>query len=1202
MKLQEINKEKTPELFYSKLVDNIWVETESMNITGGIQLRKRCLKGWQDILLRYGALKLYFVPEKEDKTPDESNAKLVADGILIPQKKVNGEWVNMTFSVDDISSFTANDPMLEDLQMDVDKDAYSVFDNGVDSVVVDFKWRIGDSKQTYRIESDIGTVVRMAAIVNDYKEEGVDVKQDFSDFLGLTLTETLTEQDDLLSTKYIFESDGKELTESEPFFEVDPYLKIDEQSTYIDVFSDGFGLRFRLDGNTNSLPIVYGTDHTTILARMFCSLMDSSDVIYYLVYDENITYSVLAATPTYIQLSFTGKFDNDYGSGTAYLQNTSASDAESVTYIFSIYPDRIGVSLTWEIATTVILGASTTNGPICLMENGLTNEANIYENGGSESTATYTDADSAKYIGWTADEMNVLGVCLEHSESGPDYHQRLHANGDSAFQWESGTMAVGTHTMSVMWVIDSAQREGGKLYDGSQLVAANIKVDDSFDTDSSAAYKYYDSDPAATFGSGKVVCSSAWDGKRYVWDTSLGTDDMWAEFSMIANGRNCWLLAEIDYSAETGYAFSAADSGGTVAVSIMTYTTGNSSWKNSINTSYTYSSITEYTVKVKKVADYNYAVFLNGEYLGVVTDGDSTYSGGQYAGFVLSSGSVAYNPEVTSFSCGVFSADLRIEQGDQYKDSTLALTTGLTITSGVGTTSIGSSGFNADGGWHLTSSDGSGTTKYTNDIIRHKKVDVLHDFPIQSGSTSSPTTYLIGHWKCEDNAASTVVLDDESKIGNMTASANTSTLTVTDEWGTGLQLDQGSSEYFEITLPTSGDYDPANWVTLYSIEIKFKPNFDIDVATSQYLFSLLNGSEVLRYFYDSGDNRYEERKAGYISLPTITDPSNYSNRTNDDLRKLHTIKICFDTSNGHHWRYFDGILESSISTTEAWSADPTTLSIGRYSTIYGSHTIYDVKVYETPIISYGAYFTGNGSVNTAIAHKNISLYTPLNSLTGGGTGITGGSGLTVTGSPSLATGVDGVSNSAMEFNASGEYVNVPSSGNIDLSKGSISFWFKSNVSFTDSAAHFIFGSRGAGSTAGDFRINKWTDNAFYFILTDSGSTTRYILFTNTQLGTNWTSWNHYCCRWDDTNPVNGTLHMSLEVNGIWIDPNTDSGVSTSWTSATPLTNYAIGNDILDTSRDADGIIDEFYITNDPNTPQIPTANGIPLHIPLKGDA
>ena len=238
MNLKEINKDKTPELFYSSKTDEVWNETDTLAITGGIQLRKRCLNGWQDLLLRSGALQLYFVPETiqttvidaetsiEETVPDESNAVLVADGILIPQKKVDGTWENMQFT-SVTSAFTEGDT-----------DAQSVFSNGIDTATIDFKWRIGDSKQTYTLESTLGSNVRMAAIVNDYKEPGTEVKQSFADYLGLTAVETLTEQDDLLSTKYVFESEGKVLTVDDPVFVVDPYLELSDESAYVDVTCD----------------------------------------------------------------------------------------------------------------------------------------------------------------------------------------------------------------------------------------------------------------------------------------------------------------------------------------------------------------------------------------------------------------------------------------------------------------------------------------------------------------------------------------------------------------------------------------------------------------------------------------------------------------------------------------------------------------------------------------------------------------------------------------------------------------------------------------------------------------------------------------------------------------------------------------------------------------------------------------------------
>ena len=460
MNLKEINKTKTPELFYSSKTDEVWNETDTLAITGGIQLRKRCLNGWQDLLLRSGALQLYFVPETiqttvidaetsiEETVPDESNAVLVADGILIPQKKVDGTWENMQFT-SVTSAFTEGDT-----------DAQSVFSNGIDTATIDFKWRIGDSKQTYTLESTVGSNVRMAAIVNDYKEPGTEVKQSFADYLGLTAVETLTEQDDLLSTKYVFESEGKVLTVDEPVFVVDPYLELAEENTYIDVTCDGYLLNFNFGGTVRGYPYIYDPTKTTELVRASCAING-----YYLGNDDTATVSILEDTPTRVVLQVEGYFDDDYAGGNDNLQNTTPADAERAKYTFTIYPDRFVTSVSWTIATTVVISYDNSSGITGLLENACTNESNIYETSGSEDSDTGDDKDSAKYIGWTSDEINIQGICLEHSESGPSFHQRLNADGDAIFQWESGTMAVGTHTMSVMWIIDSAEREAGdKLY------------------------------------------------------------------------------------------------------------------------------------------------------------------------------------------------------------------------------------------------------------------------------------------------------------------------------------------------------------------------------------------------------------------------------------------------------------------------------------------------------------------------------------------------------------------------------------------------------------------------------------------------------------------------------------------------------------------------------------------------------------------
>ena len=176
------------------------------------------------------------------------------------------------------------------------------------------------------------------------------------------------------------------------------------------------------------------------------------------------------------------------------------------------------------------------------------------------------------------------------------------------------------------------------------------------------------------------------------------------------------------------------------------------------------------------------------------------------------------------------------------------------------------------------------------------------------------------------------------------------------------------------------------------------------------------------------------------------------------------------------------------------------------------------------------------------------------------------------------------------MDASGEHVSLSVSGNIDYSKGAIAFFFKSILSFDDSSAHMLFGKRGGGNGVGDFYILKNTDNYLYFLIVDNSSVVKYVRYSTAMLSNIWGSFNHYHFVWDDTSPLANSLHLELYLNDFYLAPSANSGADSSWTTATPATTLAIGNDYDDTSRYAGGIIDELYITNNPHTPQNWTAN------------
>ena len=92
-------------------------------------------------------------------------------------------------------------------------------------------------------------------------------------------------------------------------------------------------------------------------------------------------------------------------------------------------------------------------------------------------------------------------------------------------------------------------------------------------------------------------------------------------------------------------------------------------------------------------------------------------------------------------------------------------------------------------------------------------------------------------------------------------------------------------------------------------------------------------------------------------------------------------------------------------------------------------------------------------------------------------------------------------------------------------------------------------------------------------------------------------WNHFKFFWDAKNPVDGTYHMGLKVNGKLMSPIATDNCTASWVTSALLDYYGIANDYEQTSREINGYMDEFYITDDPHMPEIWTALGKPLWTP-----
>lgn len=164
----------------------------------------------------------------------------------------------------------------------------------------------------------------------------------------------------------------------------------------------------------------------------------------------------------------------------------------------------------------------------------------------------------------------------------------------------------------------------------------------------------------------------------------------------------------------------------------------------------------------------------------------------------------------------------------------------------------------------------------------------------------------------------------------------------------------------------------------------------------------------------------------------------------------------------------------------------------------------------------------------------------------------------------------------LEINAANEQISLASDRHINWDRGSIALKFKSNVVFNDSVDHYLFGSRGPTNNAGDFFINKYSDNIMFFLFYDVQ--THYVSYTSPDIP-NWQEWSSYVYRWSNGVELSKieTSSMTLHVDGI--ETLTGSEVQNStWNSYIMDSIYGIGNDPeRGTAQYADGIFEYFYI-------------------------
>jgi hypothetical protein len=523
-------------------------------------------------------------------------------------------------------------------------------------------------------------------------------------------------------------------------------------------------------------------------------------------------------------------------------------------------------------------------------------------------------------------------------------------------------------------------------------------------------------------------------------------------------------------------------------------------------------------------------------------------------------------------SAKLYTSTERLEMGDQWKDTTIAdPTTGSWVDDLVIPANVGVDGFASDGALH--SEPTSKEAEFTNDITRHKQAVVFEDPHIYTGDTvSGATDHLVGYWPCDDNAASTTIVASVGSNGTLQGGDNTADKDNADAvQGTSLLMN-GTDDYldFDSALGDLADTDKL------TVSFWFKPNFAYNVGSDEGILEISDGTDVVQLEYNATTDNFILT----VNLTSSATISTAAYTSDAELQRWHHCMIAIDASQEVAVLVMDGQVVGVDNTAQAWGSTPNEFTIGYDGNSYGPVYVDNVAIYDGALLPYGAFFTGNGSVDTAVAHDDVLFYWDGNDATGTNVeigsvqGTEGGSGGTFQTS-------GGLGNNADYYDTEGTaelHFSITTEDIIDFSQGTLSMWFNLQ---TISASDALFGVGDA-----DDYIQAVIDGSGNIDVTYRSQSTSETITGNIACGTG--EWHHLLVTWDDTDQVKSYIDG--------VENGTAQDIASTYAGATSDTIY-FGADYAG-SNIIDAYIDEVYITNNPNTPQIPTIMGKPVHIPL----
>ena len=442
---------------------------------------------------------------------------------------------------------------------------------------------------------------------------------------------------------------------------------------------------------------------------------------------------------------------------------------------------------------------------------------------------------------------------------------------------------------------------------------------------------------------------------------------------------------------------------------------------------------------------------------------------------------------------------------------------------------------------------------------------VLHEASIRTGDGT--TEHLVGHWKCDDNAASTTIVDETGNYnGSLIGGDNTEDISSTDAIRNRSLLTNGVDDSFDLSSSIAGITD----LDKFTLIIKAKPNFNYDVGTDEQLFRIrYDASNRVVILYDSTNDSWQ--------LMTDMNGTSYDSygsafTNNDFLQQYYTFHLCFDLTNDLIILIVNSEVIAVQRVTQEWASDPTTIAIGLDAGSYGAYYIDEIKLYDDCILPYGILIPANVESDYSDAHSDILSYVYGDTLE---ISAESGSPSLTLGGATTATGPDGVSDSGLQILQSGNdapYFDCSDGNGIEIDDCQISFWYENNGGIL--AAWDIFCSID-GSSDSVFSIMMGGNlNSLALKIDDDFDTTVSTPFMND--GTP----HHIIIEWDE-----GTPNWRFRFDGVWYYETAGQNWPNPNTSNTTM---YIGN--LNGTRCCEGIMSGFTIARK-GTPQLPFVLG-----------